>query len=596
MFFTIDGPHTRDMDDAIELEADDAGWIVRVAISDVTRVVKPGSADDVSARARGATKYYSMGNSPMLGRNLADWSLSLMPGRVRHVLVAEMRLDRDAQLQKTTLKLDTITSQAKLYYDQVPGIILDHDHALSKDLVDARLLAHRLLNRRRAAGAMVVYDLNNGWVTTEEGSIKQLDSKEETIGYIIIQELMILANTAVALYCVEHDIPVIYRNHEAKTAVDRQALMGQIAEAMVTPLINLEALQHRTHLLLDRAYYKPTLMGHFGLNVAAYLHFTSPIRRYADLVNHQQLRAHLKGHPRPHTQEDLEVIAAHLNKLSEDAREKSAEFFKERAEGKARRQIDARLLDGLIPKEFERALKVELRSGAEPSEAMQDAWIRRLDQNTVPPICMTLVLMHIGGADGWDALREATVESLDERTEDAITILTQAVTLGWPQARIDSTQEGASHAPSFRATATIHIEALDTVYQAVVVCKEGGSSKLVKQHAAVALLRNIVMLKSDNSSVHELVLPKAPVAVAPKAVVKKGIVIDPNKNPISTLIEVSQAEFLAPPEFAFTQKGPPHKPEFTCLARFKHFVVEVTAASKQEAKTLAARQLVEKLA
>lgn len=608
MYFTIDGPHTRDMDDAIELETNgSSGMIVRVAISDVARVVKPESIDDLAARSRGATRYFAKGNSPMLGSNLADWTLSLVPQRPRRVLVTEMHLDLSGNLTKTTLKFDTIKSEQKLYYDQVPGIIEDIDHPLSTSLVQARSLAHMLLNRRRATGAMVAYDLNNGWVTTEEGSLKKLDSKEETIGYIIIQELMILANAAVALYCIEHNIPVIFRNHEAKAALDRQALMAQITEAMVTPMLDLAQVQHRTHLLLDRAYYKPTLAGHFGLNLTAYLHFTSPIRRYPDLVNHQQIRAHLKGHPLPHTQESLEEISAHLNQLAKEEREKTSEWFKERAEYKARRQIDSRTLDGLIAKEFERALKVELRSSGTPaelpSEAMQEAWIRRLEQNTVPTVCMAHLFTCDRGSDGWDALRAATVEALEERSEDAITVLTQATTLGWNAPTFNVTQSGPAHNPTFEAQGTLVIPDTERVryFSVHVVCMAFGSAKFVKQRAAVELLRNIANRKEGPSLIvpvtAKLQASKAPPAPkeAPQPPPKKVVAIDLGKPPVSMLMEVSQAEGGSPPEFAFTQTGPSHNPTFRCVARFKHFCVEVTESSKQAAKTAAARELVQKL-
>jgi ribonuclease R len=596
--FTIDDTHTRDMDDAIEVAFHPGGWTVQVAISDVARVVKPGGPDDLAARQRGATRYYATGNSPMLGRNLADWTLSLVPERPRAVLVAEMQLDPQGQLLKTSLRTDRITSSHKLRYDDIPKL-LESDHPLKQELTGARNLAMLLLNRRRAAGAMVVYDLNNGWVTTEEGSLKQLESKEDTIGYIIIQELMILANTAVATYAIENDIPVLFRNHEAKSAVDRQALMGQITQAMTTPIIDLGTLQHRTHLLLNRAYYRPVVLGHFGLNVPAYLHFTSPIRRYADLVNHQQLRAFLKKQPRSYTQEGLEVVATELNTMAEKAREESSDFFKGRAEAKARRQIDARLLDGLIPKEFERALKVELRSGQGPSDAMNEAWIRRLDQNTVPPICLTLMLMHESGPDGWEALREATVETLEERTEDAVTVLAQAMNLGWEPATFDVHQSGEPHAPSFRANAAVVIpgEASRTFY-AHIHCKTGGTAKTVKQRAAVELLRCIVSRVEEWPEVTEMVVePKTSPAVAPQTPPSssKKVVVDLNKNPVSMLMELSQNEKVAPPEFGYSQTGPSHKPTFNCVARYKHFCVEVTAASKQEAKTLAAKALVKKL-
>jgi dsRNA-specific ribonuclease len=232
---------------------------------------------------------------------------------------------------------------------------------------------------------------------------------------------------------------------------------------------------------------------------------------------------------------------------------------------------------------------------------MQEAWIRRLDQNTIPTVCLALLLTHDTGPDGWDALRAATVEALEERTEDAITVMTQATGLGWNAPIFKVTQNGPAHSPSFEAQGTIVLPDTERVryFSVHVVCETGGSAKFVKQRAAVELLRNIVNRKEGSSLVVRVTgVPSK--AQAPKVALvapppKKAVSIDLGKNPVSMLMEVSQAETVKPPEFAVTQSGPPHSPTFRCLASFKHYAVEVTAGSKQAAKTEAARKLVEKL-
>lgn len=592
---TIDDARTRDMDDAIEVEETPDGWTVRVAIADASRLVTPGSELDVSARARGNTLYFAAGNSPMLPREVGEWRLSLWPEKPRRTITAEVRLSAGLDIESTKLSLLTITSQRKLSYKEVPALLAStQTEGLPPLLRTASKLALGLLKKRREDGALVFYDLNNGWVTTEEGSIRKLKDHTETIGYIIVQELMVLANTAVALYAVENLIPMLFRNHEtrANAAPDREEIQALIAGGTVNPVIDLESFQRRTHKLFKKAEYGATLTGHAGLSVAAYTHFTSPIRRYADLVVHQQIRAHLKGVPLPHTEETLAAIAVHLNELALKDRESDNAHFKGRDEARARQHVETRKLDGLNPKQFERVVKVEVRSGESPSQALTEAWERRLADGSVPTVCMTTVLMlgfeaiegrlkRVPVAEGWEAIKALTIAYLAGHTPEAISILAQAAAIGWPAVTMDVASTGPAHAPRCTGRARL---ALDGEW--AEARSESRTNKEARQRAAVGLLAELAMVPQP---AFEALEPAPPPAVDAKPR------LDLNKHPVSQLMERSQTERQPPPKFEFTMAGESHLPVVTCAASFLGTTVSAVAASKQEAKTAAARLLLEKL-
>lgn len=590
------------MDDAIEVkEVSDGGWYVSVAIADVSRKVTPGSDLDKDARERGHTYYFGTGNSPMLPRDLSEWKFSLWPKKERRAVVVHMKLTKDLGLASTALTLETIVSEEKLAYKQIPEILETFDRDV-KDLflptvpshiARARKLALGLLAKRRAAGALVFYDLNNGWVSTEEGAVKKLKDHTETIGYIIIQELMVLTNTAIARYAVEKSIPLLFRNHQTKAeSVNRDEILKLIGDGMTAPIVDLEAFQRRTHMFFERAVYGMEPLGHFGLNEPSYTHFTSPIRRYADLVIHQQLRAHLKGQPLPHTAAGLAEIAVYLNDLAEKDREQESAHFKGMHERRAQRHIEERKLDGLVPKEFERVVKVETRSGSEPSEALVEAWQRRLNDGSVPSVCMTVLFMHGTVVENeafqraeipeeWNLLKALTLDYLAEHTPDAVTILTQAASLGWPNVALEAAQP-VPNVPNFLGQATMTVGGL-LAFQALAV--PGKTAKEARQRAAVTLLAAISGLEAP-------VFKEAP---APPPPPPKPVPVQEGKNPISMLMEHAQGTRSAAPSFDFKMAGEAHKPVVSCTARYRGNTVTVVSASKQEAKALAAKALLEKL-
>jgi ribonuclease R len=489
---TIDSAQTRDIDDALWIEQrDDGFWHVVVSIADVAEAIPPGGKFDERAREMVTTKYFATGNSPMLPRQFAEDQLSLWPNKERKTLTIDMALGTDStNVVRTEIYPSVLKSQARITYDRIPEILKDKTHEWYGLLDIGTKLAMRLLDARRKAGAMVLYDLNNGWVSTEEGFLRKLEKKEETIGYILVQEMMVLANAKVAEFCVKENIPVLYRNHMAMSAMpDRGVLMGQIQDALATPFADLETVRQRTHMLLGRASYSDSLLGHYGLNLPAYLHFTSPIRRYADLVTHRQIKAHLGGKPLPYTKKDIEEVSLHINDVIELEREQASFHFKTKDEELARRNIDARRLDGLDAVHFERATKVEVRSGRDPSEAFAESFLLRLKENRLPLIALTVILtQELPAPEGWEPIRQAIIDHLAKKPEDAVSLLAQAQQVAdWPLVEYEMAHEGPDHARTFEGKAMLLWQNTDRD-KAWSGTGVGNTSKLAKGRAAVDLL------------------------------------------------------------------------------------------------------------
>jgi ribonuclease R len=499
---TIDSEQTRDIDDAIWIEfGPDGFWHIFVSIADVDDAVPPGGKMDTRAREMVTTKYFGTGNSPMLPRVFSEDQLSLWPGKERKTITVDMAVMPNGEgpvVRKLEIYPSILTSQARCTYERIPAILADKEHE-GHDLVSIGCkMAMGLLDRRRKAGAMVLYDLNNGWMTTEEGFLRKIEKKEETIGYIMVQELMVLANAQVAEWAVKNDIPILFRNHVAMSAMpDRQVLMAQIQDALTTPFADLETVRQRTHMLLGRANYSDSLLGHYGLNLAAYTHFTSPIRRYADLVTHRQIAAFLEGKPFPYTKKDVEEIALHINDTLELEREKAAMHFKTADERRAQQNIDARRLDGLDAVHFERVTKVEARSGTDPSEGFAETFLRRLKENRLPLIALTVIVTQDGLTPAWQPIQQAIVDALAKRPEDAVSLLAMAHGVAeWPLADYEGSHEGPDHMRVFTCKATISLPVRETgegfpATETHAGLGKGTTAKLAKYHAAIDLIAQL---------------------------------------------------------------------------------------------------------
>ncbi len=314
-FVTIDGEDARDFDDAVFCETRRGGWRLYVAIADVSHYVRPGSALDEEAALRGNSVYFPEQVVPMLPEALSNGLCSLMPKVDRLAMVCEMELNRDGELTRSTFYEAVIHSHARLTYTQVGELIeegwhRDIDAALVPDIMRLHELYTVLRAARDERGAIDFETVETRILFNEQRKIDAIVPVHRNDAHKLIEECMLCANVAAAQFFEDVELPILYRVHQGPTAEklenlrsflgelglelrggDKptpghyQALLQQVAERDDATVIQTMMLRS-----LSQAVYQPENEGHFGLNFEAYAHFTSPIRRYPDLLVHRGIR------------------------------------------------------------------------------------------------------------------------------------------------------------------------------------------------------------------------------------------------------------------------------------------------------------------
>lgn len=320
-FVTIDGETARDFDDAVCLEADGAeGHRLWVAIADVGHYITPGSPLDAEAARRGTSVYFPDRAIPMLPPQLSNELCSLNPERDRLVLVAEMAYDAAGHRHDARFYRGVIRSRARLTYTQVAAVLSDTDTAairawrselepLLPQLRRMRALM-QVFNRSRVRAGSLDLDLPEALVDlSEAGRSIGVRLLERNDAHRLIEEFMLEANRAVATFLTDRRVPLPYRIHEAPAseAIDElnqflgpfglyvryegqprpqdvQRLLDQLEGHRLARVLSRQVLRS-----LTQAQYSTANVGHFGLAFPLYCHFTSPIRRYPDLLVHRQL-------------------------------------------------------------------------------------------------------------------------------------------------------------------------------------------------------------------------------------------------------------------------------------------------------------------
>jgi ribonuclease R len=332
---TIDGETARDFDDAVLVEAHGSGFRLTVAVADVAHYVRPGDAIDREARARGTSVYFPDRVLPMLPEELSNGICSLKPHEDRLAKAVRMDFDARGQLQHATFHEAIIRSAARLTYTQVRQVLEDKDPGvrdalgpLVEPLERAETLARLLMVRRTKRGS-IDFDLPEALVLVDdEGRPDQIVRAERSIANRLIEEFMLSANEAVARELARRKLSSLHRVHEPpapdgvgelarflegfglRLKLDHgrvepaafAAVLAQVAGRPEEKLVNLVILR-----AMQQARYAPEPLGHFGLATDAYTHFTSPIRRYPDLIVHRILGAALRGEGR--MPDDLPAVA-----------------------------------------------------------------------------------------------------------------------------------------------------------------------------------------------------------------------------------------------------------------------------------------------
>ncbi|HYG64038.1 MAG TPA: ribonuclease R [Thermoanaerobaculia bacterium] len=342
--FTIDGAKSRDFDDAVSIERlQGGGFRLGVHIADVAHYVQEGTALDLEAYRRGTSVYYPERAVPMLPEGISNGLCSLRPKVPRLTMTVFIDFDRNGNVRGQRFAETVIQSARRLTYDEVRRLLLEPRETDAKRygrvlpaLQDMHELM-RVLNRVRVKRGSIDFDLPEGDVQLDtDGVVVGVLATERNVAHRLIEEFMIAANEAVALELESHEVPALYRVHDSPSPDKLMELRELLADlgfqlkgklqdlhpsALQKVLIDVHGHPEEAFVssavlrTMSRAIYSEECRGHYALASRYYTHFTSPIRRYPDLVVHRQLKSHLRGNA--HAESERTRIAERLPAMGE---------------------------------------------------------------------------------------------------------------------------------------------------------------------------------------------------------------------------------------------------------------------------------------
>lgn len=320
---TIDGETARDFDDAVFCEKDGKGFRLYVAIADVSHYVKHGDAIDQEAFKRGNSVYFPRRVIPMLPEVLSNGLCSLNPQQKRLCMVCEMQIQPNGEIFDYLFYPAVMLSQARLTYTEVAEMLETKKHTTIKEehiaLLPHLQLLHKLfkclLKARRKRGAIDFETIETQIIFNDQGKIEKILPTQRNDAHRLIEECMLAANVCAAAFLQRHNHPALYRIHEDPVPEKIVALRDFLKEfgiplgggdepcakdyaqtlSKIQDRPDVQLLQTVMLRSLKQAIYSPDMAGHFGLAYETYTHFTSPIRRYPDLLVHRAIKAVLNG-------------------------------------------------------------------------------------------------------------------------------------------------------------------------------------------------------------------------------------------------------------------------------------------------------------
>jgi ribonuclease R len=327
-FVTIDGEDSKDFDDAVYCQFNEStkGWVLYVAIADVSHYVQVNSPLDIEAQNRGNSVYFPEHVVPMLPEKLSNDLCSLKPKVDRLCLVCEMTISAQGRLSGYTFFEGVMKSHARLTYNLVGKMLEQKDTdegrelrkeyaAITPQVDELYSLYHALRGARTLRGAIDFETTETRIIFNRERKIQDIVPVTRNDAHKLIEECMLCANVATANFLQQHEVPSLYRVHDGPSEQKLENLRKYLTEQGITLnggteptpkdyLHVMEQIKERpdAHLMqimllrsMSQAVYQPENRGHFGLAYSAYTHFTSPIRRYADLLVHRAIRSLIRS-------------------------------------------------------------------------------------------------------------------------------------------------------------------------------------------------------------------------------------------------------------------------------------------------------------
>ena len=335
---TIDGEDARDFDDAVFCTRTGNGWRLIVAIADVSWYVLPGTALDREARLRGTSVYFPQRVIPMLPEVLSNGLCSLNPDTDRLCMACELSISAKGKVKQFRFLEAIMRSRARLTYTEMAALVIERKAALRRrrgELVahlDDLYTLYRLMHKRRARHGLLDFDATESTIEFDaDGRISTIRPLHRNDAHRLIEEFMLAANVAAAEFLIHHQVPTLFRNHEVPDEDrldDLRAFLGEFGISLgggespqardYAAVIELNRGRDDAHLIetvllrsMQLAVYSEINLGHFGLAFKAYTHFTSPIRRYPDLLVHRAIRrviAQGQRQPYPYRRKDMHQL------------------------------------------------------------------------------------------------------------------------------------------------------------------------------------------------------------------------------------------------------------------------------------------------
>jgi ribonuclease R len=444
---TVDDRTSRDLDDAIWVESTPENYQILVSIADVASLVRLDSLLDEEAFLRAFTRYRDWGCYPMIPFALSEDKLSLLPQHQRPTLTISVTMDKQGNILETALEKTCLLSQKRYDYEEISREIQEDENSFLREWY---FLALKLLEKRQKAGAFVFFDPSHQFYLDEDLNLNSVQNH----GQVLIQELMILANQALAQKMAQTSYPFLFRNHQGNLPESREELLQSFQK-----ILNGTSVEEISQIRFsqERARYGASSKGHFALNLSYYTHFTSPIRRYADLVVHRIVHAFLEGKESPYSLETLENIAEHLNQQIDeerDARKNDYEIQELKKAQKILKTASDLELEAFLHEDTYRFLKAVL-SLPTPREPILELLTHSLEKDlwSVKALLLLFTDPSKKNLAFKKILQEKALIALAKKPERALSLLNSLKQSSefWANYQFLTSSTGSSHQPLYQS-------------------------------------------------------------------------------------------------------------------------------------------------